>query len=421
MSIAAKTVKADRGDQLLCEQEHLLKKLRHIFPVSCHDSTFVVGGSVRDSLLGMPLNDCDLVAAIPEKILEKLGFRLVLGRSTLPVWFRHDAAIGTIELIRLDDLSQLDADLKRRDFTINAIALSLSGRLHDPLNGQQDLQQRLLRVCSGKSFTDDPLRIIRCFRFVADGWQMAPETEQLIQQQDWAEQLARLPIERFSREMVKGLAGRQPERFFQQMIQFRLGTDWLPELFRMAAIPAGPLQHHPEGDLLTHCLQVLQRAGEVSNDPLTRFCAFFHDIGKLSTDPSLYPKHHGHDEAGFKPALNLCKRLCLPTEWGRALAWISRLHTNLNRWSELRDATRLRIAGQARKSGVSLILPVVSAADKSGNNTPDQWFQALEVAAMNSTQLGIGKEQLEAMQEKHRPDFILQHRIRLLRSYENLS
>lgn len=409
------------GTPLFCDQDLLLQKLRHIFPVSCHDSTFVVGGSVRDSLLGMPVNDHDLVAAISEKILEKLGFCLVSGRSTLPVWFRHDAAVGTIELIRLDDLSQLDADLKRRDFTVNAIALSLDGSLYDPLNGQEDLQQRLLRVCSDQSFTDDPLRIIRCFRFVADGWQMAPETGQLIRQQDWDDQLGALPVERFSREMVKALAASQPELFFQQMIHFRIAAHWLPELFRMAAIPAGPLQHHPEGDLLTHCLQVLQRAAAVSPDPLARFCAFFHDIGKLSTDPALYPRHYGHDESGFKPALNLCKRLCLPAAWGRALAWISRLHTNLNRWSELRDATRLRIADQARKAGISQVLPIVSAADKPGNSTPDQWFQALEVVAMNSAQLGLDQEQLEAMQEKHRPDCILQHRIRLLRSYEDIS
>lgn len=399
----------------------LLQPFQQLFPQQYHDRIFLVGGTVRDFLLQQPAQDYDLIAVLPADLLPSLGFRLVAGKTTRPIWFLHTEQLGKLELIQLDDLCQLDADLRGRDFTSNAIALSLCGRLYDPLNGRQDLQQRLLRVCSEQSFIDDPLRIIRGVRFVADGWQMALETVQLIQQQDWADQLASLPVERFSREMVKALAGRQPERFFEQMIQFRLGTDWLSELFRMPDIPAGPLQHHPEGDLLTHCLQVLQRAAAVSPDPLTRFCAFFHDIGKLSSDPALYPKHHGHDEAGFKSALNLCKRLCLPTEWGRALAWISRLHTNLNRWSELRDATRLRIAEQARKAGISLILPVVSAADKPGNSTPAQWFQALEVAAMNSTQLGIDKEQLEAMQEKHRPDFILQHRIRLLRSYEDIS
>lgn len=403
------------------DMNSLLQPFQQLFPQQHHDQIFLVGGTVRDFLLQQPAQDYDLIAVLPEELLPLLGFRLVAGKTTRPIWFQHDAQLGKLELIRLDDLCQLDADLSCRDFTNNAIALSLSGRLFDPLNGQQDLQQRLLRVCSEQSFADDPLRIIRCFRFVADGWQMVPETVQLIQQQDWDDQLGILPVERFSREMVKALAGRQPVRFFEQMIHFRIGTNWLPELFRMPDIPAGPLQHLQAMGQQIPFWMMLQRAAAVSPDPLTRFCAFFHDIGKLSSDPALYPKHHGHDEAGFKPAQNLCKRLCLPAEWGRALAWISRLHTNLNRWSELRDATKLRIADQARKAGISQILAVVSAADKPGNSTPVQWLQALEVAAMNSTQLGIDKEQLEAMQEKHRPDCILQHRIRLLRSYEDIS
>jgi len=398
----------------------LLHPLQQHFPQQYHDRIFLVGGTVRDFLLQQPGRDYDLIAVLPEDLLPSFGFRLVAGKTTGPIWFHHDDQLGKIELIRLDVISQLDADLKRRDFSINAIALSLDGSLYDPLNGQQDLQQRLLRVCSDRSFVDDPLRIIRGLRLMADGWLLLPETAQLIQQRDWADRLACLPVERFSREMVKALAGRQPQRFFEQMLRFRLGAGWLPELFRMPDIPAGPLQHHPEGDLLTHCLQVLQRAAEVSPDPLTRFCAFFHDIGKLSSDPARYPKHHGHDEAGFKPALNLCRRLCLPTEWGRALAWTSRLHGKLNRWSELRDATRLRIAEQARKAGISRVLPVVSAADKPGGSTPAQWFQALDVVAMNSVQLGIDREQLEAMQARHRPDCILQQRIRLLRSYEDI-
>ena len=403
------------------DMSSLLKPFQQLFPQQYHDRIFLVGGTVRDFLQQQPACDYDLIAVLPEELLPLLGFRLVAGKTTGPIWSQHDAQLGKLELIRLDDLCQLDADLRRRDFTVNAIALSLHGRWYDPLNGGQDLQQRLLRVCSDQSFTDDPLRIIRCFRFVVDGWLMAPETVQLIRQQDWDKPLGALPVERFSREMIKALAGSQPELFFEQMIRFRIAAHWLPELFRMAAIPAGPLQHHPEGDLLTHCLQVLQRAAEVSTDPLTRFCAFFHDIGKLSTDPALYPKHYGHDETGFKSALHLCKRLCLPSAWGRALAWTSRLHTNLNRWSELRHATRLRIADQARKAGVSRILPIVSVADKPGNSIPDQWFQALEVAAMNSAQLGIDKDQLEAMQEKYRPDVVLQNRIRLLRSYEDVS
>lgn len=395
--------------------EILKHKLEVLFSPLHHNVFFLVGGSVRDTLLDRPINDLDLLAAVPEDILKQLGFRLVCGKTTEPIWFRHDPELGSIELTRLDSVEELAANLSQRDFTINAMAMGLDGRLIDPLNARQDLYQRILKTCSATAFQDDPLRIIRAFRFASDGWQISSETEQAIRSHDWSCQLAALPVERFSREMVKALGSSEPYRFFELLVTMNIGKHWLPELFRMPEIPAGPLQHHPEGDLLTHSMQVLQRTASMSEDPLTRFCAFFHDIGKLSTDPALHPKHHGHDEAGYKPALAFCNRLALPSGWGKALSWISRLHTNLNRWSELRDSTKLRIAGQARQAGIIKILPIVSAADKPGNSTPLEWQHAVHVAAMNSEQLGISQEQMDALSSTKRSGLIGQKRIELFR------
>lgn len=374
-----------------------------------------MGGSVRDCLVHLPIKDVDLLAAVPEEILKLSGFRLVCGKTTEPIWFRHDVDLGNIELTRLDSVDRLETNLLQRDFTINAMVMGLDGRLFDPLNARQDLEQRILKTCSGTAFQDDPLRIIRAFRFASDVWQISSETKQIIRSHDWSGQLAVLPVERFSREMIKALGGCDPCRFFELLVSMDIGRHWLAELFCMPQIPAGPLQHHPEGDLLTHSLQVLQRAADQSDDPLTRFCAFFHDIGKLATDPAHYPKHHGHDEAGYKPAIALCERLALPAGWGRALAWISRLHTNLNRWTELRDSTKLRIAGQAQKAGIAGILPIVSAADKPGNTTPLEWQKALLVAVMNSEQLDICREQIDALSASKRGGLIEQKRIEQLR------
>jgi tRNA nucleotidyltransferase (CCA-adding enzyme) len=394
----------------------LLAPFQRIFPHDCHDRILLVGGTVRDYLLQRPGQDYDLIAAVPAELLQSSGFHLVTGKTTTPIWFRCVDPLGKVEVIQLDDLQLLEDDLHRRDFTINAIAISLAGQLFDPLQGTKDLKTGLLRVCSDKTFQDDPLRIFRAIRFEADGWRMMSETEALIRQQDWSDQLAVVPVERFSREMIKALSGREPERFFERMLTLNIGRQWLPELFRMPDIPAGPLEHHPEGDLMTHCTQVLQRAAGASVDPLTRFCAFFHDIGKLATDPACYPKHYGHDEAGFKPALEICKYLCLPTSWGKALAFTSRLHTHLNRWDELRHATRLRIAEQALKAGINEILPVVSAADKPGNSTPAQWPQAVAIAAMNTAQLGLDAGRITAMPIDQRAGFVLQKKVELLKS-----
>lgn len=393
----------------------ILGFIKELFPASCHKRIVLVGGTVRDMLLGEPCSDIDLVAALSDDELSSIGFHLVEASSGADIWFRYDQNFGKIEITLVDVMELLDCDLRRRDFTVNAIAMDLDGAVIDPLNGSADLEVRLLRACSADTFVNDPLRIFRAFRFECGGWRMVQETEELIQQQDWSVRFATMPVERFSNEMLKALVSEIPERFFGRMIEFRVGAEFLPELFLMPAIPAGPLEHHPEGDLLTHSIQVLQRVAAQSDDTLARFCAFFHDIGKLATDPDLYPKHHGHDDAGFYMAENFCNRLRLPVNYRKALAWISRLHGKANKWEELRDATKVKMAEQAIKEGIIEILPLVSAADKPGNKTPDGWQQVVYVAGMNTQELRIDIEKLETMTVEDRVSYILQKRIDALR------
>lgn len=233
--------------------------------------------------------------------------------------------------------------------------------------------------------------------------------------EDWSDAFSSMPVERFSNEMLKAVARKSPERFFQRMIEFNVGAEILPEIFRMPLIPAGPLEHHPEWDLFTHSIQVLQRVAAMTDDPLARFCAFFHDLGKLTTDPALYPRHHGHDDAGFKMAAALCNRLCLPSTYRKALAWISSLHGKANKWDELRDSTKISMAEQAIKAGIAGILPLVSAADKPGGLPMVGWDDAVRVAGMSTRELGIDQEKLEAMPTENRPPFILQKRVDVLR------
>ena len=384
--------------------------LKSLFPDSCHCRIVMVGGTVRDIILGRECNDLDLVASLTGDELLSLGFRLVEVSSGADIYFYQHPDFGKIEITRIDSMDVLEDDLRRRDFTINAIAMTLDGTIIDPLSGSDDLASRL-RACSSETFSNDPLRIFRAFRFECSGWLMTAETEELIRQQDWASRFSTMPIERFRDEMLKALAGTTPERFFELMIGFSAGAEFLPELFRIPAIPAGPLEHHPEGDLLTHSVQVLQRVAVITDDPLARFCAFFHDLGKLDTDPALYPKHHGHDTAGFKMAESFCNRLCLPTRYRKALAWISRLHGSANKWDELRDSTKIQMAEQAIKAGIVEILPLVSAADKPGNMPMSGWDKAVKIAEMNTRELDIDQDKLESMPIENRPSFILQKRV----------
>ncbi|MGE0156918.1 MAG: HD domain-containing protein [Geobacter sp.] len=398
--------------------DNLTSALRRLFPGISDDRVMLVGGTIRDALLGHPPQDIDLLTTLPEEDLLRYGFRQVIGKSTQPIWFRTDHRLGTIEVTTLASFDLLQHELARRDFTVNAMAVSLDGQLYDPLNGRNDLLQRRLAACSPSCFEDDPLRLFRAFRFEADGWQLTEESTTLIASQDWSTRLAALPTERFSRELLRALAAANPVRFFERMLQFRIGRHWLPELFRMPQVPAGPPEHHPEGDLLSHSLQVLQRATDQTPDPLTRFCALFHDLGKLQTAPDQYPHHHGHDQAGAPLAVELCNRLRLPARYRRALASVNRLHTTMGLWDTLRDATRLRLAQQAQKAGITDLLPLVVQADKKPGATPStrHWQLCLDIINLTTAELGIDQIRLHSLQPQALRDLILDRRVQALRA-----
>ncbi|MDD2364717.1 MAG: HD domain-containing protein [Desulfuromonadaceae bacterium] len=391
--------------------------LKNLFLPSQFNKIFLVGGTVRDALLGREPQDIDLVAALSHKELLNLGFSPVETSIGASIYFKHLPATGKIEITRINSVAELSEELCRRDFTINAVAMNLDSEYIDPLNGRADLNGMVLRVCSDKSFTSDPLRIFRifrAFRFESNGWRLTQESEALINSKDWSSELSSVPIERFTLEMMKAFLQEKPERFFERMIEFRVGIEMLPELFLMTGIPAGSPQHHPEGDLFTHSVQVLQRVSANTNDQLSRFCAFFHDIGKLATNPALYPKHHEHDSAGFNLAVDFCNRLKLSSLHRKTLAWTSALHSKANLWNTLRNQSRLKIAEQALKGSIVDILPLVSAADKTGSLPMDGWKNFVKVAAMSSRDLGINQEKLEALLVKNRPSVILQKRLELL-------
>jgi tRNA nucleotidyltransferase (CCA-adding enzyme) len=396
--------------------KNIIEDLKGFFPEVTHQRVFLVGGAVRDLLLGREHTDIDLAAALTTEEFLDLGFRKVEGRSTAAIWHRYLAGFGTVEVTPLGDTADLIDDLRRRDFTVNAMAMTMTGDVFDPLDARADLEQRRLSACSGRTFTDDPLRVFRALRFAADGWQMTQECRELILDSTWDQELSSVPVERFSRELLKALNTASPDRFFLLMLEYGIGRGFLPELFRMPLIPAGLLIHHPEGDLFTHSVQVLQRAAAQSCDPLTRFCALFHDLGKLATAPTLYPRHHGHEESGFATAQDFCRRLRLPAHYGTALAWVCRLHGKMYRWDELRDSTKLRTAEQAIKGGIAEVLPLVATADKTDGSEPLEWRVALRVAGMSATELGVDLQGLERMAASKRTDHILQKRVETFRA-----
>jgi tRNA nucleotidyltransferase (CCA-adding enzyme) len=323
-----------------------------------------------------------------------------------------------VEFTPLAGEEELLADLERRDFSVNALAMAMEGEIIDPTGGRNDLEHRLLRPCSSRCFEDDPLRIFRGLRFETDGWRLTAEAEALISGRGWEGELAALPGERFGNELRRALAGEEPARFFHRMVELGVGRSLLPELFHMAAVPAGPREHHPEGDLLCHSLQTLERLAPLSADPLARFCALFHDLGKLATPPVEHPRHIGHEKAGCDMAAAFCRRLRLPSSWGRALSAACRLHLTAGRWPDLRPVTRLSLAERALRGGIGEFLPLLTAADRGNGLPAEEWSRALEAASAPPVDLGVDPTLLSgpgALPPRARAELVRQARIRLLK------
>lgn len=288
---------------------------------------YLVGGAVRDALLGIPVYDHDwvVVGSTPEAMLEA-GFEQV-GKD-FPV-FLHPKTKEEYALARTErksgvgyhgfDISAapdvtLEADLLRRDLTINAMAQAEDGTIIDPYNGQVDLQNRVLRHVS-PAFSEDPLRVLRVARFAAKlagfGFELHPDTAKLMTQMARSGELNALTPERVWQEVVKALSCTKPSVFFELLDQVDALSVLFPELVRLKGVEQ-PLKHHPEGDAFVHTLMVLDASAELSDELAVRFAALVHDLGKGLTPPELWPKHHGHEAAGVPEVAKLCKRYRIP-------------------------------------------------------------------------------------------------------------
>lgn len=213
------------------------------------DKVFLVGGCVRDILAGKAPEDIDLLAVLPPKRLLDLGCTYVDPKTTIPVFTMHRGDLGKIEIALPRGkesgpgaMSDVREDLRRRDFTINAMACRLStGELIDPFNGRQDLKDRTIRHVS-EAFAEDPLRVFRAFRFACKGFTIAPETMDLIRTMD--PELEHIPPERIYNEMMKAMAEERPERFFIYLVKSGVSKDVFREIYRMLDVQ--PRRQRPQ-------------------------------------------------------------------------------------------------------------------------------------------------------------------------------
>ncbi len=323
--------------------------------------TYLVGGAVRDRLLGYPYSEKDwvVVGATPAYMAE-LGFTPV-GKD-FPVFLhphtKEEYALARTERKTAPGYSgfsfhcapdvTLEEDLIRRDLTINAMAESSTGELIDPYGGHSDIQRKTLRHVSA-AFSEDPVRILRVARFAARyhhlGFTIAPETLSLMKQMVASGEADHLVAERVWKEFDRALSERHPDVFIATLQQCGALAAVMPELDALFGVPQPP-QHHPEVDTGLHSLLVLQQACILSNDTPVRFAALMHDLGKGLTPREQWPRHIGHEHTGLKPIKELCQRLAVPNDC-RDLALIAaEFHTHCHRAFELKPSTLLKLFKQ---------------------------------------------------------------------------
>ena len=377
--------------------------------------TYLVGGAVRDQLLGLAPGDRDwvVVGTTPQAMLDA-GFRPV-GRD-FPVFLHphtgEEHALARTErksgrghrgfVVGADPSVTLEQDLQRRDFTINAIARDADGGLVDPLGGRDDLQRRVLRHV-GPAFTEDPLRVLRAARFMARfaplGFNVAPETMDLMRTMVAGGELDTLVPERVWQELRKALASPQPSAFLATLRACGALAVILPEVDALYGVPQRA-EFHPEVDTGIHQQLVSDMAARLApGDDRVGFTALVHDLGKALTPASVLPRHIGHEQAGLKPLAALCERLKVPLEHRRLAEAVCREHLNVHRLAELRDATVLDLLERCdtlrrpeRVAGMAL----ACEADKRGRlgHADDDYPQGAELRRLHAAALAVNARDL---------------------------
>ncbi|ODU67168.1 MAG: multifunctional CCA tRNA nucleotidyl transferase/2'3'-cyclic phosphodiesterase/2'nucleotidase/phosphatase, partial [Lautropia sp. SCN 66-9] len=315
-----------------------------------------VGGSVRDELLGLPVQDHDwvVVGATPEMMIER-GFRPV--GQDFPVFLHPDTheeyALARTErktapgyrgfAVHFAPEVTLEEDLQRRDLTINAMARDADGNLIDPYDGQADLRAGVLRHVSA-AFEEDPVRILRLARFAArfERFTVAPETMALMRRMVAAGEVDALVAERVWQELARGLMERHPSRMFEVLRECGALERVLPELARLWGVPQRA-EHHPEVDTGVHVMMVVDYAAGAGQPLPVRFAALTHDLGKGTTPPEQWPRHIAHEARSVKLLDALCERLRVPGECRDLARLVAREHGLIHRVLELRASTLVEL------------------------------------------------------------------------------
>ena len=330
---------------------------------------YLVGGAVRDLLLGIPRNDRDFVFLGPEKEFQHTFPQARRVGDFFPVFLHHGMEYAPA---RGPDIQ---ADLEDRDFTINALALDPSGTLYAHPQALDDLRHGVLRPASPLALEQDPARVFRAARFLAVHPDFIPHPElvEAMRRVAKKELLKELAPERVGNELLKALAGAKPSRFLALLAETGCLCPWFQELTKAEHIPAGPAPFH-KGNVLSHLAEIMDRLAPA---PLAAYMGLCHDLGKMRTDPEAWPHHIGHEQLGAESAGKLGERLRLPRRFIEAGEIAARLHMQAGRYGELRPGAKVDLLMRLHTKQLLEEMFSLVQADK-GEDSTEQATRELE-------------------------------------------
>ena len=325
-------------------------------------TVYLVGGAVRDGILGVPPRERDwvVVGSTPDELLAR-NFRQV--GASFPVFLHPDTgeeyALARTErkqghgyhgfTVDFHPGVTLEEDLSRRDLTVNAMARDEAGRLIDPFGGQRDLEQRVLRHVS-PAFCEDPLRVLRVARFAARfaefDFQVHDSTMKLMQEMVASGELQHLVPERVWAEFASAMSCGQPDVFIRVLRECGALAVLLPEVDRLFGVPQ-PERYHPEIDTGIHVLMTMNLAARLGGPAEVVFALLLHDLGKGLTPDALLPSHVGHEKSGVPLVNDVCARLRTPGAFRDLALKVCELHLRCHRLIEARPSTVMKLIEDA--------------------------------------------------------------------------
>lgn len=315
-------------------------------------NTYMVGGAVRDKLMKIQPKDYDFcVTGIEQKEFQALFPEAKIRGKSFPVFDLngYQFALARTERkisdghkgfkIESNKKITIEEDLKRRDVTINSIAIDvLKDEIIDPFNGAEDIKNKILRATSN-AFVEDPLRVYRVAKLAAR-YEFNVDKQTLKMMQSLREELLTLPNARIYAELYDALTAKRPSIFFDVLRRANCLDMHYKEIYDLIGVEQ-PLEHHPEGDVYNHTMEVLDRAAQRTENVLIRFAALTHDFGKAKTPRSEWPHHYQHDKLGDKVVADMCNRLDMPNNFKKAGMIAAREHMRASMFNQMRPSTKV--------------------------------------------------------------------------------